>query len=153
MITCEDIMTQTPFSCLKTDKVYIVAQRLQVENIGALPVVEDLDTKKLIGMITDRDLAIRVVGTGQDSTEVSVGDVMTPSPVACHPNDEIDVALAVMSTHQIRRVPIVNEMGGLVGIVTQADIATRMNDYNKIGHVVEKISQPDPVTVSYGNSR
>lgn len=143
MTTCEEMMTQTPFCCLTSDKVYMIAQRMQTEDIGALPVVDDNDSKNLVGMITDRDLAIRVVGAGRDATDTIVGDVMSPSPVACHTTDELNVVLAMMSTHQIRRVPIVNENGMLVGIITQADLAIHMKDHDKVGLLVNQISQPD----------
>ncbi len=78
MKNCQEIMTKNPQCCLPGDKVYTIAQRMQSENIGALPVVENHETKKLIGIVTDRDLAVRVVGASRDATNTLVSDVMTP---------------------------------------------------------------------------
>lgn len=143
MTKCQEIMTENPQCCLANDKVYAVAQRMQNEDIGALPVVGNHKTKKLIGIITDRDLAVRVVGASRDATNTQVGDVMTPDPVACHPTDDLDAALEVMANHRIRRVPVVDEHGQVVGIIAQADVAIRVDNHDKVGQMVGQISQPD----------
>ena len=114
MRTCREIMIANPPCCLAEDKAYTVAQRMQSEDIGALPVVENHETKKLIGIVTDRDLAVRVVGASRDATNTSVSDVMTPNPVTCHPADNIDTVLTLMASHQIRRIPVVDEQGQVV---------------------------------------
>ncbi|MBZ0274501.1 MAG: CBS domain-containing protein [Anaerolineae bacterium] len=143
METCQEIMTHSPACCLATDKVYAIAQRMQSENFGALPVVEDHETKKLIGIVTDRDLAIRVVGASRDATNTLVSDVMTPNPVVCYPADNLDMTLKVMASHQIRRIPVVDENGQVVGIIAQADVAIRLGDYSKAGQMIGRISEPD----------
>jgi CBS domain-containing protein len=145
MKNCQEIMTENPECCLADDKVYTVAQRMQSENIGALPVVENHQTKKLIGIVTDRDLAVRVVAASRDATNTLASDVMTPDPVACHPDDDLDTTLEVMSNHQIRRIPVVDMAGQVVGIIAQADVATRLNNQVKTGHMIGQISQPDLV--------
>lgn len=142
MKNCQEIMTRNPECCLSSDKVNTIAQKMQSENVGALPVVENHQSKKLIGIVTDRDLAVKVVGEGRDATSTSVSDVMTPDPVVCHPTDDLDKTLAVMAKHQIRRIPVVDKSGQLVGIIAQADVATRLDNPDKAGEVVEKISQP-----------
>lgn len=144
MKKCQKIMTENPVCCLASDKVYVVAQRMQTEDVGALPVVESHETKKLIGIVTDRDLAVRVVGASRDATSTLVGDVMTPNPVVCHPADDLDTALELMASHQIRRIPVVDELGQVVGIIAQADVAIRLN-HDKAGQMLGEISQPDPV--------
>ncbi len=146
MTNCQDIMTQSPACCLADDQVYTSAQRMQNENVGALPVVENYGTKKLIGIVTDRDLAIRVVGASRDATATLVGDVMTPNPVVCHPADDLDTTLLVMASHQIRRIPVVDEKGQVLGIIAQADIAIRLDNHDKVGQMVGQISQPDLVS-------
>jgi len=143
MKNCQEIMTSNPQCCLPDDKVYTIAQRMQSENIGALPVVENHETKKLIGIVTDRDLAVRVVGASRDATNTVVSDVMTPDPIACHPEDDVDKTVEVMSNHQIRRIPIINNVGKVIGIISQADVATRLNNQVKTGHMIGQISQPD----------
>jgi CBS domain-containing protein len=118
---------------------------MQNEDIGALPVVENHKTRKLIGIVTDRDLAIRVVGASRDATSTQIKDVMTPDPVACHPGDDLEATLEVMASRQIRRSPVVDEQGQVVGIIAQADLAIRLHNHDKVGQMVDEISQPDPV--------
>jgi CBS domain-containing protein len=146
MKNCQEIMTESPECCLASDKVYTVAQRMQSENIGALPVVENHRTKKLIGIVTDRDLAVRVVGASRDATNTQAGDVMTSKLVVCHPADDLDATLEVMARHQIRRIPVVDNEGKVVGIIAQADVATRLDNHDKTGQIVGQISQPDRVS-------
>jgi CBS domain-containing protein len=146
MKNCQEMMTQNPACCLADDKVNIIAQRMQSENIGALPVVENHKTKKLIGIITDRDLAVRVVGSSRDSARTKVVDVMTLKPVVCHQADDINSMLAVMANHKIRRIPVVDEEGQVVGIIAQADIALHLDDLDKVGQIIGQISQPDKVS-------
>lgn len=145
MKNCQEIMSENPVCCLASDKVYAVAQRMQNEDIGALPVVENHETKKLIGIVTDRDLAVRVVGASRDATNTLVGNVMTPNPVVCHPLDDLDATLEVLASHQIRRIPVVDEHGHVVGIIAQADVAIHLN-HDKAGQMLGEISQPDLVS-------
>ncbi len=147
MKNCQDMMTKDPQCCIPSDKVYVIAQRMQSENIGSLPVVENHETRKLIGIITDRDLAVRVVGASRDATNTQVGDVMTPNPVACYPADSLDTALEVMSSHQIRRIPIIDEEHGQVmGIVAQADMAIHLDNPDKLERMIGQISRREVVT-------
>lgn len=146
MKTCQEIMTSNPTCCTPSEMVYTVAQRMQNEDIGALPVVESYEQKRVIGMLTDRDLALRVVGASQDPTSTAVQDVMSPKPIVCHPDDNVDNVLKMMAEHQIRRVPVVDEDGRVVGIISQADIVLQVHDSDKVAHVVEQISQPDLVS-------
>jgi CBS domain-containing protein len=143
MKNCKEIMTENPVCCLASDKVYEVAQRMQTEDVGALPVVESYEAKKLIGIVTDRDLAVRVVGASQDATNTLVADVMTTDPIVCHPLDDLYTTLEVMASHQIRRIPVVDEHGQVVGIIAQADVAIRLENHDKVGQIIGEISQPD----------
>ena len=145
MKKCQEIMTANPVCCLADDKVYEIAQRMQTEDVGALPVVENHETGKLMGIVTDRDLAVRVVGASRDATNTLVGDVMTPDPVVCHPLDDLDTTLETMARYQIRRIPVVDEAGQVVGIIAQADIAIRLDNHGQVGLMIGEISQPDPV--------
>jgi CBS domain-containing protein len=148
MKTCHEIMTHNPECCLASDKVYVVAQRMQSENIGALPVVENYDNKKLIGIITDRDLAIRVVGASQDATSTQVRAVMTHNLVVCFAGDELDTTIEIMAHNQIRRIPVVDENKRVVGIISQADVATRLENNSQSANMLEQISQPVLATSS-----
>ncbi len=88
MNKCHEVMTENPVCCLASNSVEAVAQTMWTQDIGALPVVENHQTKKLTGIVTDRDLALRVVGQGKEVKATRVGDVMTPNPWACRPADD-----------------------------------------------------------------
>jgi CBS domain-containing protein len=149
MDKCSEIMTENPVCCLASDKVEAVAQWMRTENIGSIPVVENYQSRKLIGIVTDRDLALRVVGGGRNINSTTVGDVMTPDPVTCRPSDRIDRAMETMVQRQVRRIPTVSSDGQLVGIISQADLATRLHDPRKTADVLHEISQPNPLKVHY----
>jgi CBS domain-containing protein len=141
MKTCEDVMTSNPTCCLPTDNVAKVAELMKRENIGSVPVIENDQTRKLIGIITDRDLALRIVGEGRDAKSARVEAVMTRKVVACRADDDLQRVLEAMSKHQLRRIPIVNNENKIVGIISQADVATRVNQPEKTAEVVKDISQ------------
>ena len=141
MKTCMDVMTPNPVCCLPTDHVSAVAQIMKRENIGPMPVVDSQETRKLIGIITDRDLAMKIVGEGRDVESAKVEAVMTRKVVTCREDDELKRALKAMSDHQIRRIVIVDSSNKVVGIISQADLATRMNQPEKTAEVVKDISQ------------
>lgn len=141
MSTCSEVMTKNPVSALPTDTVVNVAQLMKERDIGPVPIVEDKVTKKLIGIVTDRDLALKVVAEGRDPNITLVRDVMTTDVVTCHEEDDIDSTLDAMSKHQLRRILVVDKNDQLVGIIAQADVATRMDEPEKTGEVVKEISQ------------
>jgi CBS domain-containing protein len=141
MKTCNDVMTPNPVCCLPTDNVITVAQIMERENIGPIPVIDSHESRKLIGIITDRDLAIKIVGEGRDFESTKVEAVMTRKVVTCREDDELQRALKLMSEHQIRRIVIVDHANKVMGIISQADLATRMNQPEKTAEVVKDISQ------------
>ena len=136
----QDIMTGEP-RCLSPDSTVREAAQLMKEiNAGVIPVVES-GSKKLVGVVTDRDIAIRVVAEGKAS-DCRVSDVMSAGNLAtCTPSDDVDRVMETISREQVRRIPIVDERGSLVGIVAQADIVRKADD-KKAERTVEKISQP-----------
>lgn len=138
---CNEIMTKEPSCCVPTDTVFEAAQLMKSENVGSIPIVKDKDTNRLEGIVTDRDLAIKVVAEGLDPKSTRVQEVMTTGVVSCRPDDNVNEALALMEQHQVRRIPIVDSSDSLVGIIAQADIATRMEAPKKTAEVVESISQ------------
>ena len=141
MKTCEDIMTPNPFYCLPTDNVKSVANIMKRENVGPIPVIENEQTLKLIGIITDRDLALKVVGECLDAKSTKVEAVMTRKMVTCRPDDSLQRAMDTMSEHQLRRIIIVDHVNKLLGIISQADVATRANQPEKAAEMVKDISQ------------
>lgn len=144
MQKCREVMTKDPTCCVPSDTASRAAQVMKSEDVGPVPVVEDLRTKKLIGIVTDRDLAIKVVAEGRDSTRTVVGDVMTRELVTCRADDDLEKALDAMAEHQVRRIPVLNGGERIVGIIAQADIATRVEEPETTAEVVEEISKPSP---------
>jgi CBS domain-containing protein len=134
-------MTKNPVYALPHDTVAEVARLMKDKDIGPVPIVQDRDGAQLVGIVTDRDLALKVVADGLDPTTTRVSEVMTSDIVTCHEDDNIDKALNAMSRHQLRRIPVVDQENRLVGIIAQADVATRMNEPEKTGEVVKEISE------------
>ncbi len=109
---------------------------------GAVPICESPETKRPVGVVTDRDLALRVVAAGCDPKSTCVRDVMTREVFTCRPEDDLQKALELMEQRQVRRIPIVDRENRIVGIIAQADIATRLKDLQKVTEVVQVISRP-----------
>jgi len=115
---------------------------MKEEDVGIVPVVDDQSSRKLVGVVTDRDLAIRIVAAERDGT-TRVREVMSESRLAtCSPDEDIDEAMDTMAAEQVRRIPIVDERGSLVGIVSQADVVLKTRDDSKAERTVEQISEP-----------
>jgi len=138
---CMDVLTKDPVCCLPDDTVEQAARLMKKEDVGPIPVIESRQSKKLLGIVTDRDMAVKVVAEGRDNKQTKVEEIMTRNPVTCHPNDDLQVALDAMAQHQIRRVPVVDDQGRITGIIAQADVATRTDDPEKTADVVEEISR------------
>jgi len=138
---CSEVMTKDPSCCVPTDTVFEAAQLMKTEDVGPIPIVKDKDSNRLEGIVTDRDLALKVVAEALDPKTTKVQDVMTTSVISCRPEDNVNEVIALMEKHQVRRIPIVDSSDRLVGIIAQADIATRMETPKKTAEVVESISQ------------
>ena len=141
MTKCSDVMTRNPVCAQPDDTVASVARLMKDNDIGPVPIVEDNTSKRLVGIVTDRDLALKVVAAGRDPKTTPVREVMTTSVITCRNDDDIETALDAMSTQQLRRIPVVDDGKKLLGIIAQADIATRMNEPVKTGEVVKDISE------------
>ena len=137
----QDIMAKNPTSVNPDTSVQEAAKLMQREDVGVLPVVES-GSGRLVGVVTDRDIAIRVVAEGQDATQSRVQDAMSSNVKTCKPDDDVDDVMDVMAREQVRRVPIVNDRGELLGVVSQADIVREAKDDDKAERTVEKISEP-----------
>ncbi len=114
------------------------AKLLKEGDIGILPVVDEEGC--LIGLVTDRDIVVRAVAEGMDVVKTAVGDIMTTETYSASPDDFAFEAVRTMGDKQVRRVPIVDEGGRLVGIVSMADIALEMEDEKEIAETLEEIS-------------
>jgi CBS domain-containing protein len=129
-------MTSNPTTVGPTNTVAEAAQIMKSEDVGSLPIAE---SGKLAGVITDRDIAIRIVAEGRDP-ETTVGDIASKDVVTIDPEQSIEDAARLMAEHQVRRLPVVEEDGTLVGILAQADIAQIGHDA-LTGDTVQRISQ------------
>ena len=132
-----EVMTKKPCSIDADKPVSYAAKMMRDEDVGLAPIVEG---EKLIGTLTDRDIAIRVVAEGKDPDRTKTRDVATTRLVTVDPQQDLDEALRLMAQHQVRRLPVVEEDGKLVGVVAQADVAREASG-EQTGEVVEKISK------------
>jgi CBS domain-containing protein len=132
-----DIMTPNPRSVESNASVVDAARIMRDEDVGIVPVVEG---DRLVGTVTDRDIAIRVVAEGKNPESTTAGEVASRELVTIDPQQDLDEALRLMARHQVRRLPVVEEDGKLVGVVAQADIAKHASD-EQTGDLVEDISK------------
>ncbi len=139
--TCRDIMTARVACCLPTDTVEQVAQLMKSEDIGPVPVIENRESLRLIGIVTDRDLVLKVIAERREAKNTRVEEIMTRDPVTCRPEDELEAAPDAMAQHQVRRIPVVENHNRLVGIIAQADVATRLGEPEETAELVKEISQ------------
>jgi CBS domain-containing protein len=135
-LSIKDVMTSNPCTVDAGQSVAYAAKMMREEDVGLAPIVEG---DKLIGMLTDRDIAIRVVAEGRSPDQVKVADVASKQVVTIDPQQDLEEALRIMGKHQVRRLAVVEEDGKLVGVVAQADIA-REGDDKQTGELVEEIS-------------
>lgn len=139
-----EIMTSKPAVVCSREPIRCAAELMAQFDIGALPVVDNYDERRLIGIITDRDIVVRHVAPG-GSRDCTVDDHMSSNDVkAVRPDTDVRDALRVMGASQIRRMPVVNESGAVVGMIAQADIARRLGRVFPIAveELLEEISTP-----------
>lgn len=141
MRTCKEVMTSNPVCCLPDEKVNEVAQMMKSAGVGAIPVIENRENHFLIGILTDRDLALKVVATGRNPSKMKIKQVMKHKLFTCLQSDDVQKAFDVMATRQVRRIPVIDGSGAIVGIIAQGDIATRIDEPEKTGELVAKISK------------
>jgi CBS domain-containing protein len=137
----KDIMTKDPATVTPNTTVREAARLMQREDTGILPVVEDT-SRKLIGVITDRDLAIRIVAEARDANTPASQAMSKGHLITLQPDADVEDAMEKMAEEQVRRIPIVDDRGTLLGIVSQADIVRKVRDDRKAERTVEKISEP-----------
>jgi CBS domain-containing protein len=134
----QDVMTQRPRAVTAQMTVREAARLMDEEDVGSLPIVDE--GERLIGIVTDRDVTVRVVGRGLDADTTTVGDVASRDVVALTPEHDLDEALRLMAQEQVRRVPIVAGENQLVGMLAQADVA-HVGKEKTTGELVEAISR------------
>src|SRR5690242_11048481 len=132
-----EVMTANPCTIEADKPVAYAAKMMKEENVGIAPIVEG---DRLIGTLTDRDIAIRVVAEGRSPETTRVREVASSAPVTVDPEQDLDEALRLMATHQVRRLPVVEEDGRVVGVLAQGDVAEEANA-KQTGELVEEISK------------
>ena len=132
-----EIMTSNPKTVEAGQPIAEAARIMRDEDTGIVPIVEG---DQLIGTITDRDITVRVIAEGKDPQSTTIEEIASKNVITIDPQQDLDEALRLMAQHQVRRLPVVEEDGRLVGIVAQADIA-RQADATRTGEVVEQISE------------
>jgi CBS domain-containing protein len=135
-----EVMTTRPRAVEPQTSVREAARLMESEDVGSLPIVQE--GARLVGVVTDRDIAVRVVGRGLDAEETTVADIASRDVLTLTPDDDLEDALTLMARAQVRRVPVVVREGELVGIVSQADVARSDAKEKHVGEVVEAISRP-----------
>ena len=134
-------MTKNVVYCSPNDTIVEVAELMKREDIGPVLIVDNDQSRTLVGIVTDRDIVLKVIAEGRDPNSTRVGDVMSKKLVTCHADDDIDQAMSAMAQFQLRRIPVVEDNMKLVGIISQADVATRVDEPGKTAEVVKEISQ------------
>jgi len=141
MKKCSDVMTKDVVTCTPENTIVEAARLMKTEDIGPILIVDNETSRTLVGIITDRDIVLKVVAEGQDPNTARVGDAMSKKLVTSRANDDVDVAMQAMAQFQLRRIPVIEDNMRLVGIISQADVATRVDAPEKTGEVVKEISQ------------
>jgi CBS domain-containing protein len=145
MPKCSEVMTPSPVFCEPGEPIKGAAKIMKQHDVGAVPVVESGAAMRLVGIVTDRDVVVKVLAEDRDVDRATVRDAMTTNPATCRTDDDVEKALTSMAARQVRRMPVVDESGRLKGIIAQADIATRINRDKETGALVEAISEPGTV--------
>jgi CBS domain-containing protein len=136
--SARDVMTANPATVSEKDSIRDAARIMASQDTGVVPVV---DGRKVIGMVTDRDIVVRFVAEGKDPSNARVNECMSKSVRSVKEDTPVTEILSLMSNAQIRRVPVVNASDELVGIVSIRDISTETNQDGKVGKTISQISE------------
>lgn len=136
-----EIMTRDPVTARRDTALPEVARRMAEHDCGAIPVLEREDGGRPVGIVTDRDIAIRCVARGEDARIRQAADVMTDRVVTVRPDDDVEDVAEVMRENEVRRVLVTEDDGRLVGMVSQADVARKLSA-EETGRTVREISEP-----------
>lgn len=146
----QDLMTTSPACVTPNENVQKVAQLMADHDCGCIPVVDERDNRRVVGVVTDRDIALRGIGKGM-GPDTKVKDVMTSNPTCCSVDDDLNTVEQIMADKQLRRVVVVDADGYCAGIIAQADLARaaerKPEAERDLAFVVERISQPAETAV------
>ena len=138
-----EIMSRDPACCVPSDSAQTVAKMLCDRNIGSMPVVANQQLRKLVGMITDRDLCCSVVAEGRDPKTTRIETLVSLPPLSCREGANVETCEHLMQEHQVRRMPIVDAEDRVIGIVSQADLALK-DKPERVSKTVAEISKARP---------
>jgi CBS domain-containing protein len=137
----EKIMTTDLACCTPDTKLTEVASLMKRYNCGSIPVVDSLDSRKLKGIITDRDIVTRALAAGRNPENLTAKEVMTNPVYFCNMSSDIEECIETMERHHVRRVPVVDDTGACCGIVGLADLAAQVPT-KKVGEVIKEVTEP-----------
>jgi CBS domain-containing protein len=151
-VVVRDLMTANPVCCTAQDRITDVARMMAEADCGALPVVESQQALHLCGMITDRDIVVRIVGRGLDPSGTMVQQAMSTDLVCIGPDAALEECVQLMAENQVRRIPVVDRDGLVLGILAQADLArasARQQELEEdLADMIEEVSEPASGRVS-----
>lgn len=137
---CKEIMTPNPRYCSPQATSIEAAKIMRDEDVGIVPICEQ--DKKLVGVVTDRDICLTVVAEERHPREVKVSECMSEELVTCKPEDDVRKAEDLMKEYQVRRIPIVDDQGRILGVIAQADIALKVGKPQEVTETLKEISKP-----------
>ncbi len=137
----KDIMTSDPACCTPQTPLRDVAKMMKDNDCGEIPVISSSSDRRPIGVVTDRDIVVRAIAAGINPMDQTAEHCMSQPVVTVKPEGKLDEVCDLMEEHQIRRVPVVDDRGQLIGIVSQADVALAAGR-RATGEVVQEVSQP-----------
>jgi CBS domain-containing protein len=141
-MTVGTVMTKEPVCCSPSETLQTVAQLMKQHDVGAIPVVADSVSKKLVGIITDRDLCITAMADGKDPRATIIAPYFTKTMITCTPEDALETCEQKMKQQRVRRILVVDKENTLLGIIVQADLA-RVEKPESFQSVVVEISKPN----------
>jgi CBS domain-containing protein len=140
-VRIQEVMTKDPACCGADTPLRDVARLMVEHDCGEIPVIDNDESRRPVGVITDRDIVIRALAEGRNPMELTAAECMTDSVITVTQDKSIEECCELMEQHQIRRVPVVDAQGSCCGIVSQADLARRVSE-RAVGEVVKDVSKP-----------
>jgi CBS domain-containing protein len=135
--TVREVMTSNPSTVESSTPIVEAAEIMRSEDVGSVPVVED---GRLVGIVTDRDIVLRVVADGRDGRTITTGEIASRQVTSIDPSQPLEEAARLMAQNKVRRLPVCEEDGRVVGILAQADVVQN-EDPSRSGEMVEEISR------------
>ena len=141
-MTVLDVMAKSPAVCMPTSTIEEVAQMMKAHDCGAIPVVESMDSPKPVGIITDRDIVVRLIAEGKSAGEATAKDAMSEGLATASADMSLEAVGELMERNQVRRIPVVDEDGKVIGVVSQADFVLNASD-SQTADLLEAVSDEE----------